>query len=72
MVATTFIGAVLGVLAVFTFQICLMAAAAFTLAQSVEWVVEVAQSIAVQLLVTGPAVDLLLFLLKLLMLLKLL
>jgi membrane protein implicated in regulation of membrane protease activity len=56
---------VLAVIAAFTLQVCLMAAAAFTLEQSVEWVVEVAQSVAMQLLVTGPAVDLVLFLLKL-------
>ena len=65
-VLTALSSAVLAVIAVFTLEICLMAAAAFTLAQSVEWVVQVAQSIALQLLVAGPAVDLLLFLLKLL------
>jgi hypothetical protein len=66
-VLTALASVVLAVIAVFTLQICLMAAAAFTLEQSVEWVVDVAQSIAVQVLVAGPAVDLLLFLLKLLL-----
>ncbi len=64
-VLTVLSASALGVLSVFSFQICLMAAAAFTLDQSVLWAVKVMQSVAMQLFITSPVMGLLMFLLKL-------